>query len=182
MAHCSPTQARRGAHDALGFEISEAIHLPAAGRCQQLPATFRICVFVFGVDLQLLSVPHSPHAVKRLGEERPEVFMERRNKSCFNSIHLFVGSRLNIFPVHILTLFFFFEKVYLYYRELWLSGALSAVDVYFKPEEALAGSEGLCAACVMLKDLRALQDVKEHQRAPNSKKVLYKLPALQKIW
>lgn len=26
-----------GAHDALGFEISEAIHLPAPGWCQQFP-------------------------------------------------------------------------------------------------------------------------------------------------
>lgn len=49
------------------------------------------------------------------------------------------------------------------------------MDVYSQPEEALAGSEGLCAACVMAKDLRALQDVREHQRdgaleAQNSKK------------
>lgn len=68
MAHCSPTQARRDAHDALGFETPRAIHLPATGQRQRLPAPFGICVFVFGVDLQLLSFPHSPHAVKWLRE------------------------------------------------------------------------------------------------------------------
>lgn len=40
-------------------------HVPSAG---QLPATFRTCVFVFGADLQLLSFPHSPRAVKWLKE------------------------------------------------------------------------------------------------------------------
>lgn len=45
---------------------------------------------------------------------------------------------------------------------------------------SLEGSEGRYAARVTVKDLRALQDVREHQmdggaEAQNSKKVLYKL-------
>ena len=41
--------------------------------------------------------------------------------------------------------------------------ALGNVDVYFKPEEALAGREGLYAVCVTVKDLMAPQDVRERQ-------------------
>ena len=118
-AHCSPTQARRDAHNELGFEIS----VPFICRPQDSASSFLLhsgFVILSLVDLQLLSFPHSPHAVRWLREERREVFMELRNKSGFNSTHLF---RVNIFLVHILTLL---REVTQFtctadiYRELWL--------------------------------------------------------------
>lgn len=100
-------QLRRGEmHTARwGFEISEPFICRPQDSASSSLLRSGFVFFVFGVDLQLLVFPRSPHAVKRLREERPEDFMERRNKSDFNGPHLSVVSRLNIFPVLINSIF-----------------------------------------------------------------------------
>ncbi len=152
MAHCSPTQARRDAHGALGFEISEPFICRPQDSASSSLLRSGIVFFVFGVDLQLLVFPRSPHAVKRLREERPEDFMERRNKSDFNGPHLSVVSRLNIFPVLI-------NSGFLKWSPgspklgcgLWPLGTWKTLCVYFKPE---GGSVRHKRPCRMLESTR----------------------------
>lgn len=145
-------QLRRGEMHMARWALRSLSH-SSAGR-RTAPAAPRyardLCFFVFGVDLQLLVFPRSPHAVKRLREERPEDFMERRSKSDFNGPHLSVVSRLNIFPFLINSVFWKWSPGS---SKLWIV-ALRNVEDFICLLQAWGGSVRHKGPCRMLESTR----------------------------